>query len=56
MDPIEALRAIRVFIDVASESDDIFFIHKQLREMRGVVDNTLPSVKRPYPPLKLVDE
>ena len=56
MDPIEALNALSVFVDVASESDDIFFIHKRLREMRGLLDNALPPNKRRYPSLKLVDE
>jgi hypothetical protein len=56
MDPIQALKAIRVFINVASESDDIELIQSQLREMRGVVNNVLPPDRRRYPPLKLVDE
>ncbi len=56
MDPTEALKTIRVLIDVASESDDIYFIHKQLRAMRNVVDNTSPPDKRPFPPLRSVDE
>jgi hypothetical protein len=33
----------------ASERDDIDLIHIQLREMRGVVNNVLPPVKRGKP-------
>ena len=49
MDKTEALKAIRIFINVASESDDIDAIHKVLREMRRVVNNALPPVRRKQP-------
>jgi hypothetical protein len=46
MDKTEALKAIRIFINVASRSDDIDAIYKVLREMRGIVNNALPPVRR----------
>jgi hypothetical protein len=46
MDPIEALKQLRVFINAASESDDIDAIHLVLREMRRLVNNALPPVRR----------
>lgn len=46
MEPIEALKHLRVFINSASQSDDIDAIYKVLREMRGIVNNALPPVRR----------
>jgi hypothetical protein len=47
MDPMQALRHIRTLINVASQTDDVDALHKLLREMRGVVNNALPPVRRP---------
>ena len=46
MDPLEALKHLRVFINVASQSDDIDAVHLVLREMRRLVNDALPSVRR----------
>jgi hypothetical protein len=45
-DHAEALRHMRTLINVASQSDDIDTVHKLLREMRGVVNNALPPVRK----------
>lgn len=42
MNQAEALKHIRTLIDIATQSDDIDFVHKHLREMRGLVNNALP--------------
>lgn len=46
MDPIEALKHMRVFINAASQSDDIDAVHLVLREMRRLVNDALPPVRR----------
>jgi hypothetical protein len=43
MDRVEALKAIRTLINVASESGDIDFIYKQLRQMRNIVNKAIPA-------------
>ncbi len=43
----EALHHIRTLINVASQSDDIDLIYKHLREMRSIVNKTLPARRRP---------
>lgn len=42
MDRVEALKSIRTLINVASESDDIDFIYKHLRQMRNIVNKAIP--------------
>lgn len=43
MDHVEALKAIRTLINVASESDDIDMIYKHLRMMRIIVNKAIPA-------------
>ena len=42
-----ALKAIRVLIDAASESDDIEVIQKRIQMVRIVLDKTLPRQNGP---------
>jgi hypothetical protein len=52
MDHSEALKHLRTLINVSSQSDDIDAIYLVLREMRGIVNNALPPVKRGKPTAK----
>jgi hypothetical protein len=49
MTEMDALKHLRTLVNVASESDDIDAVHKVLREMRGVINNILPTAPRPRP-------
>lgn len=46
IDEREALIHLRTLIKAASEIDDVEAIHKLLKEMRVLVDNTLPSRRK----------
>lgn len=47
MDHVKALKALRTLIDAASQQGDADFIYKLLRQMRGIVNDSLPE---PYKP------
>jgi len=49
MDHVEALKHLQNLINVASKADDPCVVHRILREMVGVINNTSP----PQPPQQL---
>jgi hypothetical protein len=47
MDHAEALKHLRILINVASQTDDMDEVQAIIRQMLGVVDNALRPVRRP---------
>ncbi len=52
MDPIEALKHVRTFLRVMSESDDVAAIHANIREAQRLVAKALPEPVRGSKPRK----
>jgi hypothetical protein len=53
MDHKEALKHLQTLINVASKVDDPCVVHRILREMVGVINNTHPPQPQPPPHPKM---